>query len=277
MIGELSLAALAAKIAAAVVIVILSSRATEKAGPKVGSLIATLPVSTGPVYVFLAMDHDAAFIADCARMSVASSLAMLAYVWGHAYGQRYFATAGSIACALGAWVLAALVLQLRDWSIAEALAIYVITFGGSIHLLRGFTKAKGPATAPARARYDLLLRAGLVSCVILATTIAGRTFGPKLTGVIATFPTVFTSLILILQPRWGGAFTAAMMVNGLKGLVGFGLALAVLHFAARVLENSAAALVLALAVAVGWNLGLAWLGRRAFRQAVQGPHSGSRD
>ena len=264
MIGELNLAALAAKIAAAVFIVILSSRATEKAGPKVGSLIATLPVSTGPVYVFLAMDHDAAFIADCARMSVASSLAMLAYVWGHAYGSRRFATAGSLACAVAAWLAAVLVLQLRDWSIAEALAIYVVTFGGSIHLLRGFTRVKSPASAPPRARYDLLLRAGLVACVVLATTFAGRTSGPQLTGVIATFPTVFTSLILILQPRWGGAFTAAMMVNGLKGLVGFGLALAVLHFAALAF-GSAVALVIALAVAVGWNLGLAWFGRRLFR------------
>lgn len=265
MTGDLNPAALAAKIAAAVFIVILSSRATEKAGPKVGSLIATLPVSTGPVYVFLAMDHDATFIADCARMSVASSLAMLAYVWGHAYASRRFATAGSLACAISAWLAAVLLLQLRQWSIAEALAIYVVSFGASIHLLRGFTRVKAPDAAPPKARFDLLIRAGLVACVVLATTFAGRTSGPQLTGVIATFPTVFTSLILILQPRWGGAFTAAMMVNGLKGLVGFGLAIAVLHFAAKGLQNSAAALVIALAVAVGWNLGLAWLGRRAFR------------
>ena len=51
---------LAAKVAAAVLIVVTASRATERAGPRLGSMIATLPVSAGPVYVFLALDHGAA-------------------------------------------------------------------------------------------------------------------------------------------------------------------------------------------------------------------------
>jgi hypothetical protein len=63
---------------------------------------------------------------------------------------------------------------------------------------------------------------------------------------------VFTSLILILQPRCGGPFTAAMLVNGLKGLLGFGLALVVLHLAAARM-SAAPALLLALATSLGWN------------------------
>jgi hypothetical protein len=53
---------LAAKIAAAVIVVVAASRATERAGPFLGAMIATLPVSTGPVYVFLALDHGAALV-----------------------------------------------------------------------------------------------------------------------------------------------------------------------------------------------------------------------
>jgi len=48
----------------AVAIVVSASRAAERAGPFIGAMIATLPVSTGPVYVFLAIDHGAPFIAD---------------------------------------------------------------------------------------------------------------------------------------------------------------------------------------------------------------------
>src|SRR5690348_14715564 len=116
MIGaELNLAALAAKTACAALIVVAASRLTERAGPVLGSLVATLPVSTGPVYVFLAMDHGAAFIAECARISVAASVAMLAFIWGHALASRRFATAGSLAAATLAWFAAAFLLQLRDW------------------------------------------------------------------------------------------------------------------------------------------------------------------
>jgi hypothetical protein len=44
----------------------------ERLGTTAGALIATLPVSAGPVYVLLAVDHDSAFIS----MSAVSSLAL---------------------------------------------------------------------------------------------------------------------------------------------------------------------------------------------------------
>ena len=75
------------------------------------------------------------------------------------------------------------------------------------------------------------------------------------TGTLATYPVVFTSLTLILQPRCGGPFTASLLVNSLKGLIGFGSALAVLSLASA-RWGSAAGLLLGLAVAVGWNCGL---------------------
>ena len=71
---------------------------------------------------------------------------------------------------------------------------------------------------------------------------------------------MFTSLILILMPRIGGPATAAVLANGLWGMIGFGVAIVALHFAALPLGR-AAALSLALAVCVGWNLGLWGLGR----------------
>jgi hypothetical protein len=67
--------------------------------------------------------------------------------------------------------------------------------------------------------------------------------------------------MLILHPRIGGPPTAAVLANSAWGLMGFGLAIAVLHVA--VLKfGSAIGLSLALATGVIWNLGLWWNGRR---------------
>ena len=126
--------------------------------------------------------------------------------------------------------------------------------------MRRYAASVASASLP-RARYDLALRAGLVACVVVATNVAGNVVGPGFTGVLATYPVVFTSLVLILQPRCGGPFTASMLVNALKGLIGFGVALAVLHLAAARL-SSAAALLIALGVAVGWNISLTLLRTR---------------
>jgi ABC-type spermidine/putrescine transport system permease subunit I len=82
--------------------------------------------------------------------------------------------------------------------------------------------------------------------------------------VIALFPAVFSSLILILMPRIGGRATAAVLANGQWGLIGFGAAIVVLHLAAEPLGR-AAALGLALATCVAWNFGLWVLGRYRLR------------
>ena len=262
---ELNLWALAAKVAGAVTIVIAAARAAERSGPFIGAMIATLPVSTGPIYVFLAMDHGAAFIAQAAVMSVASTAAILAFIAGHALAAQRLGTAGSLAVATLAWLAAALLLQLRDWSFAEACLLLAAGFALAMRGLRRFAVA-APAAAVSRTRFDLPLRALLVATVVVATSLASRVFGPSVTGVLATYPVVFTSLIVILQPGGGGAFASAVLVNGLKGLLGFGTALAVLHVAA-LRTNSAIALVLALVVAVGWNVALTLLRRRQARRA----------
>ncbi|MGL5116443.1 MAG: hypothetical protein ACRC7C_14075, partial [Beijerinckiaceae bacterium] len=70
-----------------------------------------------------------------------------------------------------------------------------------------------------------------------------------------TFPIVLSTLIIFLQPRIGGPATAAIIGSGVLGLMGFGVALGVLHLAALPLGKWAA-LSLALTVCIFWNLAL---------------------
>lgn len=261
--------ALAAKVATAAIIVVAASRATERAGPFLGAMIATLPVSAGPVYAFLAIDHGAAFVSEAARTSVASTAATVAFVAAHAFAAQRFATLASLALATLTWFAAAAALQSRDWSFLEACLLYAGTFLLAIRGLRRFAVAVAAPPVP-RARFDLALRALLVAAVVVATTFASHALGPAAAGLLATYPVVFTCLVVILQPRCGGRFTASMLVNGLKGLLGFGVALAVLHLAAARM-SAAPALLLALAVAVGWNATLTLLARSRFKRAPRPP------
>ena len=61
---------LAFRMAIAAAFVVSASVITERSGPVIGALVATLPISAGPSYVFLALDHDAAFIAEGALASL---------------------------------------------------------------------------------------------------------------------------------------------------------------------------------------------------------------
>ena len=59
------------KMAITAAFVLAATITAERAGPLVAGLVATLPIGAGPVYVFLAIDHDAHFIAQSAVASLA--------------------------------------------------------------------------------------------------------------------------------------------------------------------------------------------------------------
>ena len=250
---------LALRMAITAVFVVSASVITERSGPVIGALVATLPISAGPSYVFLALDHDAAFIGEGALASLPINAATiwlaLTYV---VLAQRHHAF---ISCAGGVavWLVLAALSRTVQWSLAGGLAANAVTFAICLPLLRRFRHVKMPLIT--RRWYDIPLRASLVATLVATVVTLSGWVGPSVSGTIALFPVVFTSMMLILHPRIGGPATAAVIANGGWGLIGFGIAIAVLHVAA-VRFGSAVALSLALATCVSWNLGLWWNGRR---------------
>ncbi len=238
--------------------VVVSSVVTERAGPVIGALISTLPVSAGPGYVFLSLDHDTAFLAQAATASLAINAAtgvyMLIYV---ALAQRAPLLV-SLPAGLGVWVLLAIGMRGLDLTITQAVIANVVVYAVCIPLVARFRHAAMPVVT--RRWYDIPLRAAMVATLVAIVVTVSSRVGATISGMIATFPIVLTSLVLILHPRIGGPATAAVIANGLWGLLGFGAALLALHLTVVPL-GAPAALSLGLAVAVMWNL-VTWIIRR---------------
>jgi hypothetical protein len=239
--------------------VVSASVITERSGPVIGALVATLPISAGPSYVFLALDHDAAFIAEGALASLPINAATfflgLTYV---VLAQRRGALI-SCAVAIAVWIGLASVIRSVQWSLAGGLIANAIAFAICVPLLARFRHVKMPLIT--RRWYDIPLRASLVATLVATVVTLSGWVGPKVSGMIALFPVVFTSMMLILHPRIGGPPTAAVVANSAWGLMGLGFAIAVLHVAASRF-GSVVALSLALATCLSWNLALWWIGRR---------------
>jgi len=249
---------LAAKMAATAAVVVAASLIAERAGPLIGGLVASLPVAAGPAYVLLALDHDAGFIAAATVTSLAVNAATGLLCVGYAFAAQRLPFAAAWAVALAAWTCGVVVVREFSWSLAGALAVNAATYGLGIPLLHRFTHVRMPAIA--RRWFDVPLRAALVAALVGAVVLAGSHGGPQFTGILAVFPVVLLSLILILHPRIGGKATAAVIANTMSGLIGFGLCVLTLHLAAVPL-GAPAALVLALAVAVVANTAIFFLRR----------------
>src|SRR5882724_3893760 len=250
---------LALRMAVTAAFVVSASVITERSGPVIGALVATLPISAGPSYVFLALDHDAAFIAEGALASLpinaATILLGLTYV---VLAQRRSAIVSCLS-AVTVWIALASIIRSVHWTLAGGLIANAVAYAICVPLLRRFRHVKMPPIR--RQWYDIPLRASLVATLVATVVTLSGWVGPKISGIIALFPVVFTSMMLILHPRIGGPPTAAVLANSAWGLIGLGIAIAVLHVA--VLQfGSAIGLSLALSTCVGWNLSLWWIGRR---------------
>jgi len=240
-------------------IVVGASVMTERAGPLIGALIVTLPISAGPAYLFLSFDHDSDFIAESALGSLATNAATAVFACIYVMLARHRSWWASITIALAVWLALVLMARSLDWTLLRAGLLNVAVFAVCLWFTARFRHA---AMAPAVRRwYDLPLRTVLVCTLVVTVLMLSTQLGPVATGVLAVFPIALTSTILIFHPRLGGSLAAAIIANSLIGLVGFGLALAALYLSARTL-GSAAALTIWLAVCLTWNLMIFLIRRR---------------
>jgi len=253
------LLSLALRMAVAAAFVVIASMVTERSGPAIGALIATLPVSAGPSYIFLAIDHDASFVAQSALASLplnaASTFMGLVYV---TLAQRNNMLVSAVT-GITVWFAFALAVNAFQWGLTAGVILNVIAFAICLPLVQRFRVAKMPLIT--RRWYDIPLRASLVAILVATVVTLSSRVGPTISGIIALFPVVFTSLMFIMHPRIGGPATAAVIANGLWGLIGFAAAIVALHLIA-LHGNSALGLSLALAIGVAWNLALWAYGRR---------------
>jgi uncharacterized membrane protein (GlpM family) len=252
--------ALVLKMAVTAGFVIAAAMVAERAGAAIGAIVATLPVSAGPAYVFVALDHDAAFISASAIGSIAAHAATAVFALAFIVLAQRAPTAVSVGGAVAVWFVVAFLLRSVEWTFLGVAAANLALFAVCIALTNRYRHVRMPPIV--RKWYDIPVRAFMVACLVAAVVSLSGHVGPTVTGLLAVFPIVMTSLMLIFQPRVGGPATAALIANTMWGLVGFSACLFTVHLAVIPL-GIWGGLALSLVVSVVWNLALYGLRRRA--------------
>lgn len=242
--------ALLVKMTVAAGFVVVATILAERAGPFIGSLIVTLPISTGPAFVFVALDHDAEFVARAALAGAMNNVATVVYTLVFVFVAQVSGAAFSVVVGLTVWLVATIVLNLKNWDLQSSVVMNVAAVTIAWTLARRFRNA--PMVRLSLHWLELLLRACIVSLLIAVVVTISFAIGAEKTGILASFPATFTSTMFILHRRVGGPATAAIMAYSLPGLLGFGLCMAVLYLTAVPL-GSPLALSVALACSISWN------------------------
>lgn len=261
-----ALAALLGKMIATALFVVIVALISERMGPFFGAMVASLPIYSGPIYIALAFEHTPDYLADAALGSVAISGVMPVFSLIYCVLALRLGMALSLSGALLGWGLAALAVRSHTWTIAEAVLLCTVAYASAIPLSRAFTRAAAvPRTQ--RGWIDLPLRASLVAVLVGTVTALSKILPPVTTGILSVVPIIFTSLVLVLHPRVGGAATAGLIAHSVTGMLGMCLAFTFVHLTIRNI-GTVPSLLMGLCISIAWNLlliyarhGLGWLRR----------------
>lgn len=221
--------ALALKLLLAPALVVGSSLAARRWGPRVGGVLVCLPVVAGPVLLVVCLQHGAAFAAGTARAGTLGVVPLGLFALVVATLSRRH---GLLVTVLGAWVVVLVVDTLLTRLVVPAwlaLVLALAALHGAGLVLRRMRVPDPVVVRPPR--WDLPARAVLTALLVLVLTGLAGALGPTVTGVLSSFP-VAQSVVCGFALAGGGHPAVVALLRGIvPGLDGLALFLFVLAVA----------------------------------------------
>ena len=193
-----------------------ASLAGRRWGPAVGGWFVGLPLTSGPIALFLALDHGAGFAAAAGVGSLTGALAEAGFCLAYAAAARAGWPVALAAATVAFAALAALVQRMALSPAAAAVCAFaalVIALG----LMPRRRAAAAPSPPPA---WDLPARMVITTVLVLLITGVAATLGPRLCVVLATFP-VYAAILTVFAHRAGAAAAVQVLRGLLLGLFAF--------------------------------------------------------
>jgi hypothetical protein len=183
--------------------------AARRFGAGVGGWLAGMPLTSGPVSVFLALEQGPAFAAQAAVGTLLGLIAVTAFcvAYGRAAGRLGWAP--STLAGLLAFIVVTALLAHRALSLPLAFGAVLASLVAGTGLIRS---SRSPAYVGAP-RWDLPLRMAAATLVVVTLTALASTLGPRLSGFVSTVP-VFAGTMAAFSHRLAGARAAAQLLRG---------------------------------------------------------------
>ncbi len=231
--------------------------AVTYAGKRWGALVAgwlsAFPVISGPILLFLALEHGTTFAGNAAMGSFSGVLAFVTFYLAYAWSATRFSWPISLTLSLLAYTLSACLLLAWFPPLHLALPIILAVLWLSPRLFPATHPQESTATSHP---HELAYRMFAAIILVLAVTWAASTIGARASGIAATFP-VMGSILAVFSHRAQGTNYVVRLLRGMVfGLYSFTAFCIALHLT---LPNHSMAW--AFLVSLGWALvaqGLAW-------------------
>jgi hypothetical protein len=206
------------KLTLAPLLIAAATIVARKWGPRVGGLLLGLPLTTGPIFLLLAVDQGPHFAAGVA-VGILFGLVGLA-----AFAVAYAATSGR-----AGWVVSVTAATAAFFTFsagARQLGGGVVVAGLAAWLAQVIALSLMPKPEPGVPRgappwWDLRVRMLAVAVLTLAITAAAARLGPVLSGVVGTYPVATTVIITFTHSQVGRDAALAMLLGCVLSWISF--------------------------------------------------------
>lgn len=255
---------LAAKLVATAAVVIGVSVTVGKLGPRLGGIMAGMPIVLGPGYFFMLKEQSPAFIREAALSTLHALIATLVFSICFVVSARRLGARTSLALATVCWIPAVLLFSALPGGVAIAVLVYAL----ALLLAKGINRRlrlAPPAVAVASGWLDLVFRGVLAGLLVsVATTLAANS-SPLFSGILVGFPIGLLTISWTLAQRYGveiARATVSMAQQGMLSLMAFCVVATTLVNAAPPMATFLLALLASMAVSVTLFTLSQWQARR---------------
>jgi hypothetical protein len=192
--------------------------AARRWGPAIGGLIVALPLTSGPVLFFMALDQGPAFASVAAVGSLLGLAAIASFCVAYAWTDRRAGPIPSVAAGAAAFAVAGAALHaVIGAPLWLVVALVVAAVVAATRAIPRSGAAHGPLPHPS---WDLPARMIVATCLVVIITAAAPILGPGWSGIVATLP-VYLAVMAVFTHRHAGRAAADDVLRGLlAGLYG---------------------------------------------------------
>jgi hypothetical protein len=236
-------------------VVIIATQVARRFGTRAGGVVTGLPLTAGPVSIFLAVENGVAFAADAAIAMLLSLVAIAAFASTYRTVAHRLGWPGGIAVGFTSHLAVTALLAGLPVTLPAAAALSALVVVAALFYVGG--RGRPSAGAQATRGWELPLRIVVATTLVLVITTTAEMIGARVAGLLTTLP-IIASVIVVAAHRTGGPAEALVAVRGhLLGTLSLGAFFGVV---AALIEPAGmlAAYAAATAVAIGVNRLLMW-------------------
>jgi hypothetical protein len=196
----------------------LVSYASRKWGTAFGGLLSGMPLTSGPVSIYLMIEQGRGFAAESAVSSLVSigAVAIFSLVYGLLCARQWRIFPCALA-ALTAFLVTIGTLQTFHLSLLPALSLDLIMLSVFLGVM---PKSRTTEVNVIYPPWDVPARMVAATSMVLLVTAGARLLGPQLSGLLAPIPVLAWPLCIFVHAQQGNDGALAVLRGNLQGAYG---------------------------------------------------------